>query len=167
VRSGTRWRVRRLEQRCGSAAVGPRGAPVVPLVDSAGAIFVAWTHRTSRANSVTLARVGAAGPVGPIVVSRQRGALLDDVAAGPDRAIAITWAAVLSSTNPLLTATYAAVRRATGGFAIERVSPAGVIVGRGSRVAFQPLTGQAVVAIPYRVGRTVAVGSAVSPRPVP
>jgi hypothetical protein len=167
VRSGARWRVRRLEQRCGSAAVGPRGAPVVPVVDSAGAIFVAWTHRTARANSVTVARVGAAGPVGAVVVSRQRGALLDDVAAGPDRAIAITWAAVLSSTNPLDTATYAAVRRATGGFVIERVSPAGVTVGRGSRVAFQPLTSQAVVAIPYRVGRTVAVGSAVSPRPVP
>ena len=73
---------------------------------------------------------------------------------------------MLSSDNPLLTATYAAVRRASGGFVVERLSPAGVTVGRGSRVAFQPLTGQAVVAIPYRVGRTVAVGSAVSPRPV-
>ena len=79
----------------------------------------------------------------------------------------MTWAAVLSSTNPTLTATYAAVRRATGRFVIERVSPAGVTVGRGTRIAFQPLTSQAVVAIPYRVGRTVAVGSPVSPRPVP
>ena len=128
VRSGTRWRVKRLELRCGSAAVGPRGAPVVPFVDSAGATYVAWTHATKRANSVTIARVGRAGPVGPIVVSRQRGALLDDVAAGPDAAIAVTWAAVLSSTNPLLTATYAAVRRGGGRFTIERISPGGVSV---------------------------------------
>jgi hypothetical protein len=47
---------------------------------------------------------------------------------------------------------------------VERLSPANAIVARGSRVAFHPLTGQAVVAIPYVVGRTLAVGSAVSPR---
>ena len=107
---------------------------------------------------MTVARVGAAGPVSRGVVSRQRGAMLDDVAAGPDRAIAVTWAAVLSKTNPLLTATYAGLRREGGAFAVERLSPAAAIVARGSRVAFQPLTGQAVVAIPYVVGRTLAVG---------
>ena len=158
-----RWHARRLELRCGPAAVGPREAPVVPFAGSSGDAYVAWTHRTSRANSVTLARVGSRGPVSPVVVSRQRGAMLDDAAAGPGDAIAITWAAVLSSANPLLTATYAALRRGGGPFAVERLSPAASIVARGSRVAFQPLTGQAVVAIPYRVGRTLAVGAAVSP----
>jgi hypothetical protein len=157
------WRSWRLERRCGPAAVGTRAAPVVPFADSHGVTYVAWTHRTRRANSVTLARVGPAGPVGRSVVSRQRGAMLDDVASGPGAAIAITWAAVLSKANPLLTATYAALRRGDGGFDVERLSPASVIVARGSRVAFQPLTGQAVVAIPYRVGRTLAVGSAISP----
>lgn len=93
--------------------------------------------------------------------------MLDDAAAGPDQAIAVTWAAVLSRDNPLLTATYAAVRRGDGGFAVDRLSPASVAVARGSRVAFQPLTGQVVVAIPYHVGRTLAVGSAISPPVAP
>jgi hypothetical protein len=161
------WRARRLELRCGPAAVGSRDAPVLPFADSNGATYVAWTHATRRANSVTLARVGPAGPVSRSVVSRQRGAMLDDVAAGPDGAIAVTWAAVLSKTNPLLTATYAALRRAGGTFTVDRLSPPSAIVARGSRVAFQPLTGQAVVAIPYVVGRTLAVGAAVSPRATP
>ena len=161
------WHVRRLELRCGPAAVGARDAPVLPLADSGDATYVAWTHATKRANSVTIARVGRNGPVSRSVVSRQRGAMLDDVAAGPDRAIAVTWAAVLSKDNPLLTATYAGLRRTGGTFAVERLSPPSAIVARGSRVAFHPLTGQAVVAIPYVVGRTLAVGSAISPRATP
>jgi hypothetical protein len=161
------WHVRRLELRCGTASVGTREAPVLPFADSTGATYVAWTHATRQANSVTLARVGRAGPVSRSVVSRQRGAMLDDVAAGPDGAIAVTWAAVLSKANPLLTATYAGVRRDGPVFAVERLSPPSAIVARGSRVAFHPLTGQVVVAIPYVVGRTLAVGSAISPRAAP
>ena len=163
-----RWRTQRLELRCGPAAVGARGAPVVPFADSSGATYVAWTHATPRANSVTLARVGSAGTIGRGVVSRQRGAMLDDVAAGPGGAIAVTWAAVLSTAGaPLQTATYAGVRRSGGTFEVQRLSPPGVLVARGSRVAFQPLTGQVVVAIPFGFGRTIAVGAAVSPRAVP
>ncbi|MEA2137229.1 MAG: hypothetical protein QOG56_379 [Solirubrobacteraceae bacterium] len=159
------WRTQRLETRCGAAAVGARGAPVLPFVDSTGATYVAWTHATRRANSVTLARVGQRGTRGRSVVSRQRGALLDDVAAGPDGAIAVTWAAVLSVAKaPLQTATYAGLRRAGATFDVQRLSPPGVLAARGSRVAFQPLTGQAVVAIPYGIGRTLAVGAAVSAR---
>ena len=161
------WRTAILERRCGPAAVGPREAPVLPLVDSGGVPYVAWTHGTPQANSVTLARVGRAGPVSRGVVSRQRGAMLDDVAAGPDGAIAVTWAAVLSRENPLLTATYAGVRRTGGAFTVQRLSPPAVVVARGSRVAFHPLTGQAVVAIPYFFGRALAVGSAISPRAKP
>jgi hypothetical protein len=162
------WHARRLETRCGPAAVGSRGAPVIPLVDSGGATYVAWTHATRRANSVTLTRVAETGVRGRAVVSRQRGAMLDDVAAGPDRTIAVTWAAVLSLPDaPLQTATYAGLRRSGGAFDVQRLSPVGVLAARGSRVAFQPLTGQAVVAIPYAIGRTVAVGAAVSARATP
>ncbi len=161
------WRVRRLERRCGPASVGKREAPVLPFTDSSGATYVAWTHATRQANSVTIARVARTGPATRSVVSRQRGSMLDDVAAGPGGAIAVTWAAVLSSENPLLTATYAGVRREGATFSVDRLSPAAAIVARGSRVAFHPLTGQVVVAIPYVVGRTLAVGSAISPRAVP
>jgi hypothetical protein len=62
---------------------------------------------------------------------------------------------------PLTAATFAAVRRGGAAFDADRLTPATVTVARGSRVAFQPLTGQPVVAIPYLVGRTVAVGAAV------
>jgi hypothetical protein len=158
-----RWRTRRLERRCGPAAVGARAAPVAPFIDSDGDTYVAWTHATRRANSVTLARVGSRGTLGRAVVSRQRGAMLDDVAAGPAGAIAVTWAAVLSKPGaPIQTATYAGLRRTGAAFDVQRLSPAGVLVARGSRVAFQPLTGQAVVAIPYGIGRTLAVGAAIS-----
>jgi len=162
------WHLRRLEARCGPAAVGSRSAPVIPLADSGGATYVAWTHATQRANSVTLARVAETGLRGRAVLSRQRGALLDDAAAGPDRAIAVTWAAVLSLPDaPLQTATYAGLRRTGAAFDVQRLSPAGVLAARGSRVAFHPLTGQAVVAIPFAVGRTAAVGAAVSRRAAP
>ena len=127
------WRTATLERRCGPAAVGAREAPVLPLVDSSGATYVAWTHGTRQANSVTLARVGPAGPVSRSVVSRQRGAMLDDVAAGPDGAIAVTWAAVLSKENPLLTATYAGLRRSGAGVR----GPAAVAAERDRR-ARQP-----------------------------
>jgi hypothetical protein len=168
VRANGAWRTRRLEARCGPATTEARDAPVMPFADSAGATYIAWTHHTAKANSVTLARVGAKGPVGPSVVSRQRGAILDDVAAGPDRAIAISWGAVLSQAGaPPRAATYAAVRRGAAPFTVDRLSPPSVLVARGSRVAFQPLTGQVVVAIPYRIGRTFAVGAAVSARPAP
>jgi hypothetical protein len=141
---------------------------VIPLVDSGGATYVAWTHATRRANSVTLARVTQTQIRGRAVVSRQRGAMLDAVAAGPDRAIAVTWAAVLSLPGtPLQTATYAGLRRSGGAFEVQRLSPVGVLAARGSRVAFHPLTGQAVVAIPYAIGRTIAVGAAVSARATP
>ena len=141
---------------------------MIPLVDSGGATYVAWTHATRRANSVTLTRVAETGVRGRAVVSRQRGAMLDDVAAGPDRAVAVTWAAVLSLPGaPLQTATYAGLRRSGGAFDVQRLSPVGVLAARGSRVAFHPLTGQAVVAIPYAIGRTVAVGAAVSARATP
>jgi hypothetical protein len=158
------WDVTSLERRCGPAAVGPREATVLPFADSDATMYVAWTHATRQANSVTLARVGRDGPVSRSVVSRQRGAMLDDVAAGPAGAVAVTWAAVLSRENPLLTATYAGLRRSGPAFAVQRLSPSNAIVARGSRVAFHPLTGQAVVAIPYVFGPTLAVGAAISPR---
>jgi hypothetical protein len=55
------------------------------------------------------------------------------------------------------------VRHRSGRFDVDRLTPPTVTAARGSRVAFQPLTGQPVVAIPFLVGPMVAVGAAVGP----
>ncbi len=159
------WRTRRLERRCGPAAVGSHAAPVVPVADSGGATYVAWTGRTaSGRRAVRFARVGPGASRRALVLSRQRGAVLDDVAAGPGRALAVTWSAAQpTKRRPFVVATFAAVRRARGGFDSDRLTPSTAVTAPGSRVAFQPLTGEPVVAVPFLVGRTAAVGAAVGP----
>ena len=159
------WRTRRLERRCGPAAVGPRAAPVIPVTDSAGATYVVWTGRGRTGRRVVkLTRVGPGASRAVLVLSRQRGAVLDDVAAGPNRSLAVTWSAPRPEPRrPFITATFAAVRRASGAFDTDRLTPGTAVVTRGSRVAFQPLTGEPVVAVAFLVGRTVAVGAAVGP----
>jgi hypothetical protein len=162
---GGRWRTRRLERRCGPAAVGPRAAPAIPVAEGGGGTYVAWTGRDRhRRRVVRFARVGPGASRRALELSRQASAVLDDVAAGPDRALAVTWSAARPTLRrPLNMATFAAVRRGGGAFDVDRLTPPTVTVARGSRVAFQPLTGQPVVAVPYLVGRTAAVGAAVGP----
>ena len=159
------WSTRRLERRCGPAAVGPRAAPVLPVTDSAGATYVVWTGRDRKGRRVVkLTRVGPGASHAVLVLSRQRSAVLDDVAAGPRRSLAVTWSAPRPTPRrPFITATFAAVRRAGGAFDTDRLTPATAVVARGSRVAFQPLTGEPVVVVPFLLGRTVAVGAAVGP----
>jgi hypothetical protein len=159
------WRSRRLARQCGPAAVGPRAAPVIPVADSSGATYVAWTgHTPSGRRAVRFARVGPGASRRALVLSRQRGAVLDDFAAGPAQALAVTWSAPQpTKRRPLVVASFAALRRAGGGFDADRLTPATAVAARGSRVAFQPLTGEPVVAVPFLVGRTAAVGAAVGP----
>jgi hypothetical protein len=138
---------------------------VIPIADSGGGTYVAWTGRGLHGRrAVRFARVGPAAAGRGLELSHQRNTVLDDVAAGPDGALAVTWSAVKPTRRrPFLMATFAAVRRRGGAFEIDRLTPPTVTVARGSRVAFQPLTGQPVVAVPYLVGRTAAVGAAVGP----
>ncbi len=166
VRDGAgRWRSRTLERRCGPTGAGERRAPVLPVADARGATYVAWTGRTrSGRRAVKLARIRAGASARPIVLSRERGAVLDDVAAGPRRALAVTYAAPRPTrANPLLVATFAALRGGGGAFARDRLTPHGFVARRGSRVAFHPLTGKPVVALPFLIGLDVAVGAAVGP----
>ncbi len=164
-----RWRTRTLERRCAVSGVDPARSPVLPLADGRGATYVAWTGRLrSGRRAVKLARVGPRGSGRPLVLSRQRGAVLDDVADGPRRSLAITYAAPRpTKANPYVVATYAAVRRGGGSFGrADRLTPPSVAAVRGSRVAFQPLTGEPVVVLPFLVGLDVAIGAAVGP-PLP
>ena len=167
ARDGSRrWRARTLERRCGPTGADDRSAPVLPVADGRGATYVAWTGpaRSGR-RAVKFARVGPGASRRPLVLSRERGAVLDDVAAGPRRALAITYAAPRPTRrNPLLVTTYAALRRGGGAFGrAARVTPGGFAARRGSRVAFHPLTGEPVVAVPFLIGLNVAVAAAVGP----
>ncbi|HVF79200.1 MAG TPA: hypothetical protein VNA28_12960 [Solirubrobacteraceae bacterium] len=165
VRTGSgRWSTRTLERRCGPTS-DSRAAPVLALADGRGATYVAWTGRTRTGRrAVKFARVGGGGAVRPIVLSRERSAVLDDVAAGPGRALAVTYAAPRPTrANPLLSSTFVALRRGGGAFQHDRLTPPGFAARRGSRVAFQPLTGEPVVAVPFLIGLKVAVSAAVGP----
>lgn len=168
------WRSRTLERRCGPTGVATHAAPVVPIADSRGATYVAWTGRTgSGRRAVEFARVGAGGPQitsRALVLSRERGAVLDSAAADARGGLAISYTAPQpTAARPLLFATFAALRRGSGAFGrADRLTPEDVFAAQGSRVAFQPVTGEPVVAVPFLVSRTVAVTTAVgppSPRP--
>ena len=160
-----RWRSRTLERRCGPTSADARRAPVLPLADGRGATYVAWTGRTRTGRrAVKFARVGAGASVRALVLSRERGAVLDDVAAGPRRALAVTYAAPRPTrANPLIVATFVALRRGGGTFEHDRLTPLGFAARRGSRAGFHPLTGAAVVAVPFLIGLDVAVAAAVGP----
>ena len=161
-----RWRTRTLERRCGPSGAATRAAPVVPIADSRGGTYVAWTGRArSGRRAVKLARVGAGASRTALVLSRQRGAVLDSAAADAHGALAITYTAPQpTAARPLLYATFAALRRGGGAFGrADRLTPDDVFAAQGSRVAFQPLTGEPVVAVPFLVGRSVAVAAAVGP----
>ena len=170
--AGGAWRSQTLERRCGPTGVAARAAPVLPLADSRGATYVTWTGRArSGRRAVKFARVGAGGARvvrRALVLSRERGAVLDDAAAGPRGALAVTYTAPRpTAARPLLYATFAALRRGGrigGAFGRpQRLTPPNVFAAPGSRVAFHPLTGEPVVAVPFLVGRTVAVAAAVGP----
>ena len=108
------------------------------------------------------ARVGPRAPrARALVLSRQRGAVLDDAAADAARRARdhLHRAAADRRRGRCSTPTFAALRRSGGAFGrADRLTPADVFAAQGSRVAFQPLTGEPVVAVPFLVGRTVAVG---------
>ena len=160
-----RWRTRTLERSCRSGAP-PAQPPVLPIADSRGATYVVWTGRTRTGRrAVKLVRVGTGRSRRAVVLSRQRGATLDDVAAGPGRALAITYSAPRpTKRNPLAGVTYAALRRRGTTFGrAQRLTPAGFAATRGSRVAFHPLTGEPVVAVPFLIGFSGAVAAAVGP----
>ncbi len=163
------WDSRTLERRCGPSGAATRAAPVVPIADSRDATYVAWTGRTrSGRRAVKFARVGVGGDrisKAALVLSRQRGAVLDSAASDARGSLAVTYTAPQpTAARPLLYATFAALRRRGGAFGrADRLTPADVFAAQGSRAAFQPLTGEPVVAVPFLVGRTVAVAAAVGP----
>ncbi len=122
-------------------------AAAIPLVTTSGTVLVAWTGRWRAATGVRIAQVSASGSIhGPTLVSGEsQVATLDDAAAGPDGRVAVTFAEHLAAG----VRTWAALGTGIDAFQPpEPLTPEGENGLVGSRVAFSPLTGQAVAVRP-------------------
>ena len=144
IRGRSHWRSFRLERSTVTAGPFLADTTAVPVIDSAKHVFVAWTGTVRGAPAVKLARITTSGPRDRTVLSRKiLGAAVDDAAAGPNRSLAVSWSAMETYS---VTASYASVRRANAPFSRpERLTPTGSLGLPGSSVAFQPVTGDAVV----------------------
>lgn len=145
IRGRSDWRSFRLERSTVTGGPFLADTTAMPVIDSARHPYVTWTGTVKGVPVVKLARIATSGPRAAVVLSsRVLGAAVDDIAAGPDRSLAVSWSALETYS---LTASYASVRRAGGRFSDpQRLTPAGVLGLTGSRVAFQPVTGDAVAA---------------------
>jgi hypothetical protein len=144
IRGPSHWRSFRLERSTVTAGPFLADTTAVPVIDSAKHVYVTWTGTVRGAPAVKLARITTTGPRARTVLSGKiLGAAVDDAAAGPNRSLAVSWSAMETYS---VTASYASVRRANGPFSRpERLTPTGLLGLPGSRVAFQPATGAAIV----------------------
>ncbi|HSD77043.1 MAG TPA: hypothetical protein VLA98_06545 [Solirubrobacteraceae bacterium] len=161
--AGRSWRVTTLERATLPALAAD--ARALPLVDARGVVRIAWTGAAGAASVVKVAALRPGGAGAPVVLSPgARTAALDDVAADRRGALAASW----SETTPAggATTSVALKPRAGGWRPPDVVSPPGGLAGLGSRIAFQPLTGEPVavfgVVAPGGTG-TLAAASAPPP----
>jgi hypothetical protein len=120
---------------------------IVPLVDTSGRIYVAWNGAEHGLLAVKFAGITASGAGAPITLSAPgSAATIDGAAAGPPNALVVSWSGHPPGTvRPLPGVLYASLHRAHGQFApAVRLTPGTVSAGSGL-VAFQPVTGEAVV----------------------
>jgi hypothetical protein len=137
------WHAFGLERSTLASALLAEADQAIPVIDSLGRTYVAWTGAAAAGLAVKLGQLTAAGVRGVTVPSGAiSGAAVDDAAAGPHAAIVISW----SVAAPPAAIVYASLRGSGGAFAApELLTPAGARGIGGSRAAFEPLTGQAVV----------------------
>jgi hypothetical protein len=142
------WRSHELERSRPTGGPYLAGTPAIPLVDSAGHVHVTWTGITRGAPVVKLARITPGGVRDRTVLSGPvTGAAVDDAAAGPEGSLAVSWSAMPDYRTAV---TYVSLRRGDKPFAAPaRLTPEGVTGLTGSHIAFQPVTGEAVVALRY------------------
>jgi hypothetical protein len=162
--AGQAWRSFTLERSTLASASFSENASAIPLVDSAKRVYVIWTGVADGHLAVKLARIAASSPGPTVVLSGPvAGAAVDDAAAGPAGSLAVSWSVLRGA----FSVTYASLRRGTGKFAApERLTPEGTQGLGGSRVAFQPLTGEAIVTWGYvAADERGAVRASVSPAP--
>ncbi|MGO9761564.1 MAG: hypothetical protein ACLP1Q_09945 [Solirubrobacteraceae bacterium] len=151
------WRVFTVE-RSSIAADAPGGAVaaglagIAPLVDSFGHVYLAWTGGLEGSPIVKLAELTASGigfwtPLSDSLV----GGALDDATAGPDGALLVSWFDVRHATSAI-GPVYASLRRGSGRFELAVRLTGEDVTGGSGLVAFQPLSGEALVVSGVIVG---------------
>jgi len=142
MRHRGRWRQYRLE-RFTTTRPFPPEPRAIPLTDSRGLVWVAWTGLAGNAPVVRLARVSGTSVGAPVTVSAPGGAL-DDAAAGVQGELALSW----SATEPGgASIPFVRMRAASGalGPAVQLTGP-GESALSGTRVAFVQINGLPSVA---------------------
>jgi hypothetical protein len=137
-------------------------AAAIPVVDSSGQLLVGYTAKHVAGTGVELASVSDSARVLAVTVvsGDSTAATLDDVVAGAASRLAVTWAVHDGSGGAR---TFAALRPGLGPFAAPAdLTPPGQFGLAGSRVAFSPLTGQAVVVRGFVADGKPALAAAVS-----
>jgi len=150
------WKSFLLEHATSTAQNGQAGTPALPVVDSTGNAYVAWTGVAQGVTAVKIVRVDSTGAHNQALLSQGvPGAALDALAAGTAGALAVTWSA--PSTPAGSSVTYASLRRGSTFAPADRLTPPGVTGIGFSRVAFEPLSGHAVVTWGYLSGTHGAI----------
>jgi len=135
---------------------------IATLVDSSGRVYVAWTGGLQGAPVVKFAPVTARGPGSRSLLSGSlRGAVLDDAAAGPGSSLLVSWFDVRGSSG--IGPVYASLRRGGGTFAPAVQLTSAIITAYSGIVAFQPVTGEAIVVSGVIVKGTTALQASVNP----
>jgi len=161
ARSGG-WKTATLEHSSLASEALAADPAAIPIFDSGGRLLVAYTAKRGAGTAVELADVTESARVRSITSPSggSANATLDDVAAGEAGHVAVTWAEHDASGS---VRTFAALRPGPGAFeAPSDLTPSGQPGLTGSRVAFSPLTGDAVVVRSYVAAGTGALAAAVS-----
>ncbi|MGA2320284.1 MAG: hypothetical protein ABSG95_06020 [Solirubrobacteraceae bacterium] len=145
-----RWRVFTVERSsipvdAPGGTVGDGLAGIASLVDSSGHVYLTWTGGLDGAPVVKLAQLTAGGigfwtPLSDSWV----GAALDDATAGPNGALLVSWFDERHSTSGI-GPVYVSLRRGSGRFALAVRLTGEDVTGGSGLVAFQPLSGEALV----------------------
>ena len=159
--SGGDWRSALLERSVLETQTDTGAAGAIPVVDTSGNVLVAWTGRWRQATGVRIAGVSASARITAttLVSGEAQAATLDDLAAGPQDRLALTYAEQLGNSA---VATWAALRPTAGVFGPgEAVSSPLETALVGSRVAFSPLSGEPTIVRPLISGTRGALVASV------
>jgi hypothetical protein len=161
ARSGG-WHVARLQHTTLAGDELAADPAAIPIFDSGGRLLVAYTAKRSSGTAVEVADVTESARVRSTTApsGAALNATLDDAAAGEGGRVAVTWADHDPSGG---VRTFAALRPGTGPFdAPAGLTPPGQPGLTGSRVAFSPVSGEAVVVRSYVADGKGALAAAVS-----
>ena len=153
MRNRGRWLQYRLE-RFRTMGPFPPDPRALPVIDSRGLVWVAWTGLDTGQPVVKLARVSGNVVGAPSTVSAP-GGTLDDVAAGLQGQIALSWSTITPGGSSI---PFVLLRSASGalGPAVPLTAPGEAAIA-GTQVAFDPVTDRPSVAWLLRAEQQAAL----------